>query len=59
NVLRSCYVAISLLGHYCYLGLIIFNILDSQHFQEGMGTEMLDKLAQILPELLTRWIARQ
>ncbi|RLR53650.1 DUF484 family protein, partial [Pseudomonas aeruginosa] len=32
---------------------------DSQHFQQGMGTMLLDKLAHILPELLTRWIARQ
>ena len=59
NVRRSGSVALSLLGHYGDLGVIIFNSRDSQHFQEGMGTAMLDKLAQILPELLTRWIARQ
>ena len=58
NVRRSGSVALSLLGHYGDLGVIIFNSRDSQHFQEGMGTAMLDKLAQILPELLTRWIAK-
>lgn len=53
NVRRSGSVALSLLGHYGDLGVIIFNSRDNQHFQEGMGTVMLDKLAHILPELLT------
>ncbi|WP_404764789.1 DUF484 domain-containing protein [Proteus terrae] len=59
NVRRSGSVALTLLGHYGDLGVIIFNSRDNQHFQEGMGTVMLDKLAHILPELLLRWVARQ
>lgn len=59
DIRRSGSVALSLLGHYGDLGVIIFNSRDSQHFQQGMGTMLLDKLAHILPELLTRWIARQ
>lgn len=59
NVRRSGSIALSMLGHYGDLGIIIFNSRDSQHFQAGMGTMLLDKLAHILPELLTRWITRQ
>ncbi|MGP1946947.1 MAG: DUF484 domain-containing protein [Arsenophonus sp. NC-PG7-MAG3] len=49
-------VAISLLGMYGNLGMLIFSSLDIQHYKKGMGTMMLDHLAKLLPDLLLRWI---
>ncbi|WP_323857253.1 DUF484 domain-containing protein [Xenorhabdus doucetiae] len=51
-------VAISLLGAQGDLGLVIFNSHDKQHYHEGMGTDILDHLAKLLPGLLSRWIER-
>ncbi|MGP1923939.1 MAG: DUF484 domain-containing protein [Arsenophonus sp. NEOnobi-MAG3] len=52
-------VAISLLGLYGNLGMVIFNSLDIQHYQKGMGTTMLDHLVKLLPDLLLRWITNE
>ncbi|MBD2800644.1 DUF484 domain-containing protein [Xenorhabdus sp. M] len=51
-------VAISLLGMQGDLGMVIFNSHDKHHYHEGMGTDLLDHLAKLLPGLLSRWIER-
>ena len=51
-------VAVSLFGHHGESGMIIFTSRDREHYQHGMGTVMLEKVAQILPKLLCRWIER-
>ncbi|NRN27375.1 DUF484 domain-containing protein [Photorhabdus heterorhabditis] len=51
-------VAVSLLGTRGELGVVIFNSRNHQHYQEGMGTDMLDHLAKLLPDILSRWIKR-
>ncbi|WP_370557851.1 DUF484 domain-containing protein [Edwardsiella tarda] len=52
-------VALSLMGDFADLGLLIFTSADAQHYQQGMGTELLAQLARLLPPMLTRWIERQ
>ncbi|MDR0805521.1 MAG: DUF484 domain-containing protein [Enterobacteriaceae bacterium] len=49
-------VALSLLGKNGNLGMVIFTSRDSQHYQQGMGTLVLDQISQLLPDLLSRWI---
>ncbi|MBK5074916.1 DUF484 domain-containing protein [Budviciaceae bacterium CWB-B4] len=49
-------VALSLLGKRGDLGMVIFTSRDPQHYQQGMGTLILDQLSLILPGLLSRWI---
>lgn len=49
-------VALSLLGEDGSLGVIIFSSRDSQHYQQGMGTLILNHLARLLPVLLMRWV---
>ncbi|CAI1057512.1 DUF484 domain-containing protein [Serratia entomophila] len=51
-------VALSMLGDDGELGMVIFSSRDTQHYQQGMGTVMLNQLARMLPELLERWIER-
>ena len=51
-------VAISLFGHHGESGMVIFTSRDREHYQHGMGTVMLEKVAQILPRLLCQWIER-
>jgi len=51
-------VALSLMGEKGDLGLLIFSSRDSHHYQEGMGTVLLQHLATILPMVLQRWIER-
>ncbi|KER02953.1 DUF484 domain-containing protein [Photorhabdus temperata] len=51
-------VAVSLLGTRGELGMVIFNSRNYQHYQDGMGTDMLDHLAKLLPDILSRWIKR-
>lgn len=51
-------VAMSLLGERGDLGVLIFSSRDSQHYQKGMGTLLLQHLSVMLPALLVRWIER-
>ncbi|ADN00430.1 DUF484 domain-containing protein [Dickeya dadantii] len=51
-------VALSLMGKNGDLGLLIFSSRDSHHYQDGMGTDLLQHLATIIPVLLERWIER-
>ncbi len=58
NSLNVGSVAVTLLGQCGELGLIIFTSRDRQHYQNGMGTVLLDKLALLLPRLLSKWVSR-
>lgn len=58
EVLNVGSVAVSLFGHHGESGMIIFTSRDHEHYQHGMGTVMIEKVAQILPKLLCRWIER-
>ncbi len=40
------------------IGVLIFSSRNKQHYQAGMGTELIDCIAHFLPKLLTRWINR-
>ncbi|ORM52756.1 DUF484 family protein [Pantoea conspicua] len=51
-------VAMSLMGEAGDLGVLIFSSRDSQHYQSGMGTLLLQHLSQMMPDLLTRWVER-
>lgn len=51
-------VAMSLMGEEDELGVLIFSSRDTQHYQSGMGTVLLQHLSQMLPELLQRWVER-
>jgi len=51
-------VAMSLMGERGDLGVLIFSSRDSQHYHSGMGTLLLQHLALMLPELLSRWVER-
>lgn len=47
-----------MLGDDGELGMVIFSSRDTQHYQQGMGTVMLNQLARMLPALLERWVER-
>ncbi|RWR02755.1 hypothetical protein ED28_06360 [[Pantoea] beijingensis] len=49
-------VAMSLMGEGGDLGVLIFSSRDTQHYQSGMGTVLLQHLAMMMPELLSRWV---
>ncbi|TCV93708.1 DUF484 domain-containing protein [Biostraticola tofi] len=51
-------VALSMLGDHGDLGVLIFSSRDSQHYQDGQGTVLLQQLAILLPGLLERWVSR-
>lgn len=52
-------VALSLFGKFGDLGLLIFTSPDSQHYQAGQGTLLLEKICEILPILIERWVMRK
>lgn len=58
HVLQVGSVAMSLLGDDGSLGVLMFTSCDSQHFQEGMGTVLLQQLSTLSPGLLERWVSR-
>ncbi|MEM6162630.1 DUF484 domain-containing protein [Erwinia sp. P6884] len=51
-------VAMSLMGDEGELGVLIFSSRDTQHYQSGLGTVLLQHLSQMLPDLLQRWVER-
>lgn len=51
-------VAMSLMGRDGDLGVLLFTSRDPQHYQQGQGTQLIQEIAQMLPELLERWIER-
>ncbi|MDF7679504.1 DUF484 domain-containing protein [Enterobacteriaceae bacterium ESL0689] len=52
-------VAMSLLGGEDTLGVILFISHDDGHYQPEQGTQMLQEIALMLPDLLARWIERR
>ncbi|KES16628.1 DUF484 family protein [Gilliamella apicola] len=52
-------VALSLLGQFGDLGLLMFTSTDPQHYQTGQGTLLLEKISEILPILIEKWIMRK
>jgi len=48
----------SLMGRDGDLGVILFTSRDAQHYQQGQGTQLLQEIALMLPELLERWVER-
>ncbi len=51
-------VALSLMGPDGDLGVVLFSSRDVHHYQQGQGTQLLQEIAQMLPDLLERWIER-
>ncbi|AXF61461.1 DUF484 domain-containing protein [Leclercia sp. W6] len=51
-------VAMSLMGRDGELGVMLFTSRDPHHYQQGQGTQLLQEITQMLPELLERWIER-
>jgi len=51
-------VALSLMGPDGSLGVVLFSSRDVHHYQPGQGTQLLDEIAQMLPDLLERWVER-
>lgn len=51
-------VAMSLMGRDGDLGVMLFTSRDPQHYQQGQGTQLIQEIALMLPELLERWIER-
>ena len=52
-------IAMTLLGEYGDLGVLIFASRSSSHYQEGQGTILLEKISILLPLIIKRWIARR
>lgn len=52
-------VALSLFGEFGDLGLLMFTSCDSDHYQSGQGTWLIEKIGEILPILISQWIQRR
>lgn len=52
-------VALSLFGQFGDLGVLVFTSSDSMHYQAGQGTLLLEKVSEILPILIEKWIMRK
>jgi uncharacterized protein len=52
-------VALSLFGQFGDLGLLMFTSSDPLHYQVGQGTLLLEKVSEILPILIEKWIMRK
>lgn len=52
-------VALSMLGQFADLGVIVFASRNPYHYQAGQGTLLLEKMSEILPLLINRWIMRK
>ncbi|WP_392562594.1 DUF484 family protein [Orbus sturtevantii] len=52
-------VALSLLGGFGDLGVLVFASRDPHHYQAGQGTLLLEKMSEMLPILISRWIIRK
>mgnify|MGYP000981128168 len=48
----------SMLGQDGSLGVMLFSSRDVNHYQQGQGTQLLQEISLMLPELLERWIER-
>lgn len=52
-------VALSLLGKFGDLGVVVFASRSAEHYQQGQGTLLLEKISEILPILISRWVTRR
>lgn len=52
-------VALSLLGQFGDLGILIFTSSNPQHYQAGQGTLLIKKISEILPILIEKWVTRK
>lgn len=52
-------VAMSLLGEFGDLGLVIFISRHAEHYQQMQGTLLLEKIRLILPVLIEHWITKK
>lgn len=52
-------IALSLFGQFGDLGLLMFTSSDPHHYQNGQGTLLLEKVSEILPILIEKWIMRK
>lgn len=52
-------VALSMLGQFADLGVVVFVSRNPYHYQAGQGTLLLEKISDILPLLINRWIMRK
>ncbi|WVD62085.1 DUF484 domain-containing protein [Orbus mooreae] len=52
-------VAVSMLGQFSDLGVLVFASRNPYHYQAGQGTLLLEKISEILPLLISRWIMRK
>ena len=51
--------ALSLLGQFGDLGILIFTSSNPQHYQAEQGTLLLEKISEILPCLIEKWVMRK
>lgn len=51
-------VAVTMMGPDADLGVVLFSSRDPHHYQHGQGTQLLEEIAMMLPDLLERWIER-
>ncbi|MGL6116433.1 DUF484 family protein, partial [Plesiomonas sp.] len=59
DIVRVGSVAMQRIGQHAELGLLIFASRDPQHFQPGMGTQLLQYVAQIVESAMPKWVARR
>lgn len=52
-------VALSLLGEFGDLGVLVFASHSAHHYQMGQGTLLLEKISELLPILISRWVSRK
>jgi len=52
-------VALSLLGGFGDLGVLVFTSQNTHHYQLGQGTLLLEKISEMLPILISRWVIRK
>ncbi|WP_342773782.1 DUF484 domain-containing protein [Orbus hercynius] len=52
-------VALSLLGKFGDLGILMFVSRNPYHYQTGQGTLLLEKISEMVPLLISRWITRK
>jgi len=47
-----------MMGRDADLGVVIFSSRDPHHYQSGQGTQLIEEIAIMFPDLLERWIER-
>lgn len=52
-------VAMTLLGEYGDLGVLVFASRHKDHYQAGQGTFLLEKLSKVLPLFIEKWVHRK